>query len=368
MSHDPYQRNPYEADQNSSCISDADVCRNMLLEFFEQVVGQRFVIRHLRSEKGKELNGKHCMVVSYDKINFFEMEPFDITEDMLRARFCVKLIDCNKYVRVKLSNLAQPGSFVDVPSRTRLDDDDLRGMLIESLTSREIVIASQDGREDIQRRIKYVKNILKKTSLEQFILPCGSTLLDENDLFSNESRIVKSMCMVRHACCGDNIADFRRFGEGFSGAGEICAICTCKVKQSEVVLGLPCLHVFHSDCLRPWLETYKNECPTCRLKLPPHTKNATSFAIPNPRQKIILRLTEWFLSGLCERCQICFMEKNRINYIQVPDPSNPQGPLIFVATEETHFSSCHISSTCLNNSSVQGKMSPGGVVSPNLHF
>ena len=29
----------------------------------------------------------------------------------------------------------------------------------------------------------------------------------------------------------------------------------------------PCDHVFHTACLRPWLES-KGECPTCRSLLP----------------------------------------------------------------------------------------------------
>ena len=47
---------------------------------------------------------------------------------------------------------------------------------------------------------------------------------------------------------------------------------SCTVCQEEFALGnkgmlLPCGHIFHKDCLTPWLTSH-NTCPVCRFELP----------------------------------------------------------------------------------------------------
>lgn len=43
-----------------------------------------------------------------------------------------------------------------------------------------------------------------------------------------------------------------------------CAICLEVLEQEDVVRGLICGHVFHSDCLDPWLTKRRACCPTCK--------------------------------------------------------------------------------------------------------
>lgn len=46
-----------------------------------------------------------------------------------------------------------------------------------------------------------------------------------------------------------------------------CAICLCNLKEDyknhKYVL-LECYHIYHSKCIKPYLEEYNNCCPTCR--------------------------------------------------------------------------------------------------------
>ena len=46
-----------------------------------------------------------------------------------------------------------------------------------------------------------------------------------------------------------------------------CAICTEEFEKDEKVSALDCEHIFHSECLIPWLEI-QNTCPNCRFMLP----------------------------------------------------------------------------------------------------
>ena len=46
-----------------------------------------------------------------------------------------------------------------------------------------------------------------------------------------------------------------------------CPICTEDFKDSDKISKIDCKHAFHEHCIMEWGK-YKNECPTCRKKLP----------------------------------------------------------------------------------------------------
>ena len=49
-------------------------------------------------------------------------------------------------------------------------------------------------------------------------------------------------------------------------ANKSCTICLDEFKPNEKVTALPCLHYFHKNCIKKWLER-KKDCPVCKFEL-----------------------------------------------------------------------------------------------------
>ncbi|GJJ71206.1 E3 ubiquitin-protein ligase RNF115/126 [Entomortierella parvispora] len=52
-----------------------------------------------------------------------------------------------------------------------------------------------------------------------------------------------------------------------------CSVCQDKFTEQDVCLQLKCKHIFHDDCIKPWLKTSAT-CPTCRCSLIPDDETA----------------------------------------------------------------------------------------------
>ena len=46
-----------------------------------------------------------------------------------------------------------------------------------------------------------------------------------------------------------------------------CTVCVEHIDIGKKGMFMPCGHIYHPDCLKPWLET-NNTCPVCRFELP----------------------------------------------------------------------------------------------------
>ncbi|KAJ4844260.1 hypothetical protein Tsubulata_041354 [Turnera subulata] len=67
------------------------------------------------------------------------------------------------------------------------------------------------------------------------------------------------------------VVTFREADEGLEKvvleSVKLCAICLDEMQVGLEALRLPCLHVYHEDCILLWLAR-RDHCPTCRYQLP----------------------------------------------------------------------------------------------------
>ena len=54
-----------------------------------------------------------------------------------------------------------------------------------------------------------------------------------------------------------------------------CSVCCSNFNLGDKTMLLPCGHLFHPDCIRPWFNEH-NSCPVCRFELPTDDPNFES--------------------------------------------------------------------------------------------
>nr|XP_023016091.1 E3 ubiquitin-protein ligase RNF181-like [Leptinotarsa decemlineata] len=72
--------------------------------------------------------------------------------------------------------------------------------------------------------------------------------------------------------------------EKITSEGSKCPICLKEHPKGESVKKLPCGHLYHKDCILPWLSK-TNSCPVCRHELPTDDEDYEAWKKEQKRAK-----------------------------------------------------------------------------------
>ena len=267
--------------------------------------GTVFILNHLRSEEGKTINGRRCVVVGSDTVD--NMDP-------LGMRIRVRLLNPDtqkpegKVLRIKPKNLIEPEDYCSVPSRAMMPPQEVLRRLNLALQH-----AHQKGYDSVPKNSDFRDRYPRCQFLSSHLpdnVPPRSECMDNMTRNMNQAEKIKAASTP--ACVGDGYVNFSRFGEGLVGGDEDeCPICQEPLCSESV--RLPCNHRFHTACAGSWLKE-NNTCPTCRAEL----KNPwASYVFSNVDKQIQRRVEEWFLSGMCERCQAVYQENDPVVEVEL---------------------------------------------------
>ena len=299
----------------------------------QDMVGEKFRIDHLTSERGRTMNGKICRAVSFTP-NFranpdmrlgCKIQEDDGSELSTPISFkCCNLVRLEANIMQHLCRTSKP-----------LSDEEIMKGLRQGLAEHE---TTGNARADLSHRINLYKNVLKKLEDapeqsrnengnaledEQYCFPCGASPHIPVD---NETTFDWLMRINKPACVGNNKMDLRLMDLGLKGDGvATCDICTNALDISETrLVTLPCVHQFHTACLEQWLSSDLGRrnwnCPTCRQIVP---KQLGTYMIQYDVE-LQNRFKEFLLTGFCQKCILWVMERDRNQELPAINQSGEQ--------------------------------------------
>lgn len=102
-------------------------------------------------------------------------------------------------------------------------------------------------------------NKIKQREFERFEYEQEQCTAEHNKLGEENIKMIKKMKMGTSSkectiCCNEFVKGFLLYNMVFIG---------------EIIMKLPCSHIFHEGCLLPWFNK-ESRCPNCRMDLKKH--------------------------------------------------------------------------------------------------
>lgn len=99
---------------------------------------------------------------------------------------------------------------------------------------------------------------LKQSS--QRVLSDADACLIPESTFSSIKKMKKTEASIQD----DDVDSDSMAQQSRSAAAVVCAICTEEFTMGDRIKTLPtCHHLYHKECIVPWLTRYKRCCPLC---------------------------------------------------------------------------------------------------------
>ncbi len=161
----------------------------------------------------------------------------------------------DKSVIIEKQNV--PGSIVNIQQNKQLNINPVQAQNINSLNSENPNRQGEQGQPQIN-------SLEIDTDLR--VLP-----------YSANIHSTKTKCRLSNL-----IVKLRNLQKSCTESLERCKKkCNREITSDASFMYTPCNHLFHSDCLKAWMEI-KNTCPECRRNLPIEQSN-----LPNNREESI---------------------------------------------------------------------------------
>lgn len=105
--------------------------------------------------------------------------------------------------------------------------------------------------------ISYFSSVNYEDDLENII---NQIMMNDTNKYGNPPASVKAL---------ESLEKFKIDENRIKALGieNTCAVCKDEFIPGIECLKMPCSHLFHSDCILPWLKE-RNSCPVCRFELP----------------------------------------------------------------------------------------------------
>ncbi|KAL2484590.1 RING-type domain-containing protein [Abeliophyllum distichum] len=143
------------------------------------------------------------------------------------------------------------------------DDDDLKQLVLEELQNFDLRDVMK-LKEKLADKVIYQARKLGSTGLERFSLVVDITRF----LYYIVRESVYSVKMVPAST--EAILLLPKKEMNYKNRGdevESCTVCLEDIPTGVEVSTLPCLHIFHSNCISEWLKR-SHYCPICRFEMP----------------------------------------------------------------------------------------------------